>query len=227
MVPLTEAAREAARQTHGEVLTYHGELVEAVYSSSSGGHTADNDAVWDGRPVPYLRGVTDPYDAASPHAQWQTTLSRPRLLTALSDHYELPVEGFYLGERSRDGRVQTVQLVQGDRVVQEIPSNAFRLLINRNFGQNRLKSTLFDVRRTGDTYVFEGRGFGHGVGLNQHGALEMSRQGFGYHDILAFYFTDVTIEQRGEAMRQPLVTKVPTNTPDKPARTTSRRRAGW
>ena len=86
---LTDAATEAARQTQGEVLMYHGELVEAVYFSSSGGHTADNDAVWQGKPVPYLRGVSDPYDAASPHANWRVVVSRDRLLRALSTRYDL------------------------------------------------------------------------------------------------------------------------------------------
>jgi len=230
MIPLTDAAREAARQTEGEVLTYHGELVEAVYFSSSGGHTADNDAVWEGRPVPYLRGVSDPYDAASPQARWHTALPRRQLLDALSEQYDLDAEGFYIGERSRDGRVQTVQLIHGDGIAREIPSNGFRLLVNHRFGQNSLKSTLFDVRRTGNAYVFEGRGFGHGVGLNQHGALEMARQGFGYRDILAFYFTDVTVQQRGEATPQPFLKETPAaaaNATGKTPRNTPSRRVGW
>ena len=67
------------------MLTYQGELIEAVYFSSSGGHTADNDAVWNGKPLPYLRGVPDPYDDASAYAHWRTTVPRNRLLRALSE----------------------------------------------------------------------------------------------------------------------------------------------
>ena len=52
IIPL---ALEAARSTEGEVLTYRGRPIQAVYHSSSGGHTADNESVWAGAPVPYLR----------------------------------------------------------------------------------------------------------------------------------------------------------------------------
>ncbi len=226
--PVTPAAREAARLTQGEVLTYRGALVEAVYFSSSGGHTADNEAVWDGVPLPYLRGVPDPYDGASPHAAWRSTVPRGPLLRALSDAYGFDVEGFHLGARSRDGRVAAIKLLQGDRPRRTIGSNAFRLLVNRHFGTGSLRSTLFDARREGDRYVFTGRGFGHGVGMSQYGALEMSRRGHGYRDILAFYFTDVRVQRLGEASGQPWVTQAPARLPEqRPDASSKRRRVGW
>ena len=223
---LTNAATEATRQTQGEVLVYGGELVEAVYFSSSGGHTADNDAVWQGQPVPYLRGVADPYDAASPYSQWRTTVPRDRLLRALSRRYDFEVEGFYLGNRSRDGRVLSIELIHGNRTARVIPSNEFRLLVNRHFGVTELKSTLFDVRRQGDDYVFEGRGYGHGVGLNQHGALEMSRRGASYRDILTYYFTGVDVQPMDGALIQSFVRETPAS---KPAEKTTKKasRRGW
>lgn len=192
---LTDAAVEATIQTLGEVLTYQGQLVEAVYSSSSGGHTADNDAVWNGKPVPYLRGVPDPYDAASPHAQWHTTVPRSRLLRALSQRFGVAVDDVHISRRSRDGRAQTIELTQQGRTAQVIQSNAFRMLVNQNFGITSLKSTLFDIHKGDDHYVFEGRGFGHGVGMSQYGALGMSKQGFSYRDILAFYFTGTQVQR--------------------------------
>ena len=192
---LTDAAVEATIQTLGEVLTYRGQLVEAVYFSSSGGHTADNDAVWNGKPVPYLRGVPDPYDATSPHAQWRTTVPRNRLLRALSQHFGVAVDDVRISRRSRDGRAQTLDLLRQGRTAQVIPSNAFRMLVNQSFGIASLKSTLFDIQKGDDHYVFEGRGFGHGVGMSQYGALGMSKQGFSYHDILSFYFTGTQVQR--------------------------------
>lgn len=192
---LTDAAIEATIETLGEVLTYQGELIEAVYFSSSGGHTADNDAVWNGKPLPYLRGVPDPYDAASAYAQWRTTVPRNRLLRALSERYNMAVAGFHIDRRSRDGRVQTIALVQQNQTARVIRSNEFRLLVNQHFGITSLKSTLFDVQQRGEEYVFEGRGFGHGVGLSQYGALAMSKRGLSYHDILSFYFTGTLVQR--------------------------------
>jgi stage II sporulation protein D len=39
----------------------------------------------------------------------------------------------------------------------------------------------------------KGRGYGHGVGLSQEGAMNMSRQGYSYADIIKFYYTNVII----------------------------------
>lgn len=191
---ITPAARAAARATAGEVLTYDGQIIQAVYSASSGGHTASNEAVWrSDRMLPYLRGKRDPYDAASPHAQWTATVPRAPLLRALSRRYDRRVEGFYLGDRSADGRVTSIELLLADGTTHTVPSNEFRLFVNRTLPAVNLKSTLFDARRDGDRYVFDGHGFGHGVGLSQWGAHEMAQRGFGYRDILSFYYTDVAL----------------------------------
>lgn len=185
----TDAARTATRATEGEVLTYNGTLIEAVYSASSGGHTADNDAVWDANPLPYLRGKPDPYDHDSPYASWNSTVDRNRLLQLLSANYGFNCDGFLLGDRSRDGRVTTIELLRNGDTYRILPANEFRLLVNRHFGKETLRSTLFTAKRRGDTYLLEGSGFGHGVGLSQYGALALSKQGRSYPEILSFYFT--------------------------------------
>lgn len=189
---ITPTAREAARLTAGEILTYDGHPVEAVYFAASGGHTADNDAVWNTPPRPYLRGRPDPYDR-SPHATWQFVAPRKALLDALSEAFGFRVEGFLIEARSRDGRVQTITLLGNPE--RSVSGNDFRLAVLRRFGATSLKSTLFDARVRGNEYVFDGRGFGHGVGLSQWGAHEMARQGHTYRDILAFYYTNVTLQK--------------------------------
>lgn len=196
---LTETALEATRQTRGEVLTYGGDLIQAVYFASSGGHTADNEDVWKSEPLPYLRGKRDPYDGASPYTRWTARIPRDRWLDILSDEYDLPVNGFLIGDRSADGRVATIDLLQNNRPVRTIRANDFRLLANRHFGSNRIKSTFFDARREGGEYVFSGKGFGHGVGLSQWGAREMSRRGHTYREILDFYYTGVTLDHLDDA----------------------------
>ncbi|MEP0547981.1 MAG: SpoIID/LytB domain-containing protein [Rhodothermales bacterium] len=182
----TPAARRAAEATRGEVLTYAGGLVEAVYSSSSGGHTADNESIWDGPPLPYLRGRDDPFDRAAPDHRWRTEVERGRLLRALSSHFGTAVTGLEVGDRSREGRVRTFRLL-GSRP-RTVQANAVRLAINNALGSRLMRSTFVSVERRGDRYVFEGRGFGHGVGMSQYGAREQARQGYSYRDILAFYF---------------------------------------
>lgn len=227
---ISPSARAATQATRGEVLTHDGRIIQAVYSASSGGHTADNEDVWDAdRALPYLRGKRDPYDTSSPHARWRAEVPRNRLLQALSDHYALDVSGFRLGDRSDDGRVETIELLAADRRNRTVPSNAFRLFVNRAMPGVNLKSTLFDARRDGDRYIFEGRGFGHGVGLSQWGAHEMARRGFGYRDILSFYYTDVAITSLDEADAPPATPAPPiasTPAPEEDEQTTTRR-IGW
>lgn len=193
---VTPASRRAAKATEGEVLTHDGALIQAVYFSSSGGHTADNENVWNAkRPVPYLRGKKDPYDSQSPHHTWSTAVNRPALLRVLSRRHGQSVRGFMIGERSEDGRVKTITLLESGGGRHEMNANAFRLAVNQGVDDARLKSTWFDARRSGNQYVFNGHGFGHGVGLSQWGAHTMAGQGKSYRDILRFYYTDVSLDR--------------------------------
>ena len=189
---ITPTIREAVRLTQGEVLEHEGRLIEAVYFSSSGGHTADNETVWDSRPLPYLRGRKDPYGASSPHAEWTFRVSRARLLSALSSAFG-DVDGFVIGDRSKDGRVATVDLLDPSGGRRTVRSNEFRLVLLKQFGASSLRSTMFTARRAGDEYVFEGKGYGHGVGLNQWGAHELGTRNTPYQEILDFYYTDVNL----------------------------------
>ena len=189
---ITPTSLEATRSTQGQVLVHADSLIEAVYFSASGGHTANNEDVWDARPLPYLRGRPDPTGTSSPHQAWEATLNRDALLQALSRHTGTNVRGFVIGERSSEGRVRTIDLLTGTNR-RPMQANAFRLLANRHATGHGIKSTWFDARREGNRYVFTGRGFGHGVGLSQYGARGLSAQGYAYADILDYYFTDVQL----------------------------------
>jgi stage II sporulation protein D len=197
----TEISRQAVATTRGEVLTFRGELVNAVYHSTSGGHTADNESIWEGTPMPYLRGRPDPYDSASPLHRWSETVDRDRLLNVLSRHYGTAVTGISVGRTSPEGRVTTIRL-HGARERTE-QANRFRLLVNDLLGRQVLKSTFFELERRGNRYVFTGRGFGHGVGMSQYGAREQAQRGRSYREILGFYYTGVTLEVRESEFRLP------------------------
>jgi len=51
-----------------------------------------------------------------------------------------------------------------------------------------LKSTYFSVREEGGYVIINGRGFGHGVGMCQEGAMKMAAYNFNYEQITQFYF---------------------------------------
>lgn len=207
---ITDAARTAARETEGEVLTYDGAPIQAVYFSSSGGHTASNEHVWTGSsPIPYLRGKKDPYDRSSPKHRWTTEINRRALLEALSLHERTSVNGFVPGDRSPDGRLRTIDILLSDDTETEMDATTFRSIVNQEIDNATLKSTWFDARRDGARYVFEGRGHGHGVGLNQWGAHAMAEQGKTYREILKFYYTGARVQTLGELSSTPPLAEDP------------------
>jgi len=221
---ITDAARRAAEHTEEQIQIHNGSPIQAVYFSSSGGHTASNEYVWtNSDPLPYLRGKEDPYDRSSPKRRWTAQVNRRSLLQALSLHEGASVEGFLLGDRSPDGRLQDIEILFSDDTDTEIEADTFRSVVNREVDGATLKSTWFDARRNGSEYLFEGRGHGHGVGLNQWGAHAMAKQGNTYREILSFYYTGAHIQTLDElSSSPPLAEDPPTDVSD-----STSTRIGW
>lgn len=44
------------------------------------------------------------------------------------------------------------------------------------------------------SYVFDGKGWGHGLGMSQWGAKKMAEEGYNYKDILEYYYTRTKVE---------------------------------
>jgi len=208
--PRTTRAVEATR---GIVLLRDGGgLVDVRYSASCGGHTEDNDAIWGGDPDPSLRGraddgngemtkVTD-VDAfldEAPDSAWCGRVKTPgargkfrwtervsvsdlsaRVATEYPDVGR--VQSLVARQRGSSGRIE-ILAITGDRGAIEVTGD---LHIRRLLGG--LKSTLFEVKREGDAFVFHGAGFGHGVGMCQLGAIGMAEAGRSHDKILAHYY---------------------------------------
>ena len=82
----TEAAILAVKETHGQVLFYEGEVAQCYYYSTSSGHTAAAEDVWENaEAVPYLQAKETPYDTESPWYRWQTFLSLEDLTERVKD----------------------------------------------------------------------------------------------------------------------------------------------
>ena len=83
------AVRATGSSSTGYVVRSGGSVVRAYYSSSHGGRSENNEDVWGGTPLPYLRGVADPWSlrASNPRASWKLSPGGPTLAKAfgLSD----------------------------------------------------------------------------------------------------------------------------------------------
>ena len=99
----------AVRRTDGEVVVEGGTTIQAFYMSSSGGYTENNENVWGGSPISYLRGVCDPgdYTTSNPNAVWQETFSPSQVTQDLGLGIGT-VTGFSNIDRGVSGRIMSV-----------------------------------------------------------------------------------------------------------------------
>jgi len=199
-----ERFRAAAQASAGEVLRFGGELARTYYTGSCGGHTQAAGNVWPEEAAPYLPARPDPYcSAAAANLTWSTRLPAAQLEAALrGDRAADPggrIRRLAVAARDSSGRVRQLQIAGSS--VRSVNGNYFRFLVGRRLGWEKLKSTAFEVRREGGDFVFEGRGFGHGVGLCQQGAARMGEAGFDYRRILAQYFPGAKLGSEGRKQK--------------------------
>jgi stage II sporulation protein D (peptidoglycan lytic transglycosylase) len=190
------AARAAVARTTGTVLVFDGRPAEALFHADCGGYTAAADTVWGGPPAPYLLARPDQVPASA-HRSWQFTVPAARLREAFnvdpSSDVGRRLDDVRVAARDASGRATSVEL-RGERT-HITRGEQLRTLINRAFGDKALQSTRLRITHQGDSFTFDGTGFGHGVGLCQVGAMARARRGETLNTILTHYFAGVRIVQ--------------------------------
>lgn len=188
------ASNAAIKATRGEVLTYGGKPIEALFHTDSGGMTENSEDVW-GSHVPYLRAAKDTPAKTMP---WTKTISRADLERKLAAKghdigkvRSVALSPLAIGRAAKDrtasGRVKTMT-VKGTKGTATLSGTTWRSLLG-------LKSTLFDAKLAKDMVTFTGYGFGHGLGISQWGAERMAAKDKSYADILHHYYTGITLQQ--------------------------------
>ena len=140
----------AVRDTNGQIVTYQGDPIQALYSSSSGGHTENNEHVWGGTPLPYLRGVNDAADAvsANPNHRWSPVeMSFQDFSTKVESKYPTvgDLQDVKVTLRGVSGRVSALSggglKLIGSKSTVQTSGWDFRT----KFGSDILKDTLFYI----------------------------------------------------------------------------------
>ena len=173
----------AVSQTKGEIVTFDGKPIEAFYHSTCGGKTESPEEVF-GKSYPYLRSVESPC-YLSPYCRWKREIPREEIERGLNI---IGIKEISIKSYTSTGRVKQVSIRTPSGTV---AVNATDL--RKALGWSRLPSTKFNLWSEGDSFLFRGSGYGHGVGLCQWGALQMARDGKSYRDILSFYYPGTTI----------------------------------
>lgn len=184
-------ARRAVTETAGEVLAYNGAVIQAFYHSSCGGKTEAAENVW-GASLPYLKGVDCQYCLTSASSAWEQRLTlreiEERLKTA--GYRVAGVTDIRGGVRNNRGRLKNV-VVASARGEIAVAGDQFRKAI----GYGVIKSTNFTVKVANEEAFFSGLGNGHGVGLCQWGAKQRALDGFGYAEILSYYYPGAELKK--------------------------------
>jgi stage II sporulation protein D len=176
-------ARQAARDTEGEVLTWGAAPIAAYFSASCGGTSESAEVAFHLTPgsTPYIRGGEPDGD----EQPWTKRIPLADLSAALrkAGRIQAEVKGVRVSSRTSSGRAQTMAL-QTAGGLRTLPAVELRQIV----GYRELPSLLFEVAQDGKDAVFRGKGSGHGAGLCQWGAHDRALKGEGYRAILAHYY---------------------------------------
>jgi stage II sporulation protein D len=191
------AASAAVRRTAGAALWFDGAPARPVFHADCGGHTSSAAAVWGGAAPAYLTAEPDGGPARGAHAAWTFETTVSALRAALNADARTAIgarlDRVEIGGRDAAGRAEQIVL-RGSRAF-VVRGEVFRDAVTRALGGKSLRSTLFSVKRTGDRFVFSGKGFGHGVGLCQAGAMARLRAGASPQEVLRFYFPGTSLRK--------------------------------
>ena len=182
---------KAIKETKGEVITYNGRVIDALFHSYSGGYTASAKEVY-GNDIEYLKPVEDKYSKGVPISvlTWTYVISKSQLEKELCF---IPFD--YDIEYTESNRVKYIVLYNEDRSLEKKYTGAeFR----RKYSTSKIKSTAYNINiENGDIKVV-GSGYGHGVGFSQWSSKTMAEdEKMSYKDIINFFYTGVKVEKRG------------------------------
>ena len=174
--------RTAVNQTIDEYLEYDGEIIDALFFSTSNGYTEDASVVFN-LELPYLKSVESKWDAQTSSVfNSQKTMSLQEFYEKLGLEYKSELS-FNVLERSDTNRIIKLEI------------NGNMLNATDVYNKLGLRSTDFNLTQVGTNVVIDTKGYGHGVGMSQYGALGMAKEGYNYMQILEHYYSGAEIKK--------------------------------
>ncbi len=193
-------------ETRGLILTYNDKPAVTFYHSTCGGYTEDAKNVFPNMDLPYLVTVKDgdePYCSVSPKFTWtenfpENTFVQRFVAAGYLDNSDYSVAGFSINSKFDSGRINELEVdfsaSNGKNKPVKIYGNNIRYVIKTASGNSILESNNFSIKKNGATITINGKGYGHGVGLCQWGALEQSKEGRNFEEILSLYYPGTKVE---------------------------------
>ena len=174
--------RTAVNETIDEYLEYDGEIIDALFFSTSNGYTEDASVVFN-LELPYLKSVESKWDAQTSSVfNSQKTMSLQEFYEKLELEYKSELS-FNVLERSDTNRIIKLEI------------NGNMLNATEVYNKLGLRSTDFNLTQVGTNVVIDTKGYGHGVGMIQYGALVMAKERYNYMQILEYYYSGAEIKK--------------------------------
>jgi len=174
--------KSAVNETSMEYLEYDGEIIDAMFFSTSNGYTEDSGVVFSNS-LPYLKSVKSDWDQEVASAfNFNTSMSLQEFYERLDMKYSdiLKVE---ILERSTSNRIIKLKI------------NDVELLGKDIYKKLSLRSLDFVLTQVGSNVNIETKGYGHGVGMSQYGAHGMAKEGYSYKEILSHYYVNTNLSK--------------------------------
>ena len=157
-------------------------IITAAFFSNCGGQTMNSEDVWS-KSVSSLRSVNDTFCLHKTNAVWEKKIPKDLWLDYIQTKYGFPVKD----------SIMVKKVLHFDQPRRQVYLLNDKYFIPLKFVREdmKLKSTFFTIKEEGDNVVFSGKGFGHGVGLCQEGAMHMAEKGYSYTKIINYYYTNI------------------------------------
>ena len=189
----------AVNATEGEILTYEGQVARTYYHSTCGGRTASAGEVW-GEEIPYLQSVECRWDTDAPRYEATVEVALADLPYLLGDGVS-PCIAVPQGETA--SVVPTVAAAAPSGRIATVEYGGLNIKGTEFHRALGLNSACFDFAVNGNQLQIHTLGYGHGVGLCQHGANGMAREGANYKKILSYYYPGTKIDKIGRFLLTP------------------------
>ena len=172
--------RTAVNETLDEYLEHNDKVVDALFFSTSNGYTEDSQNIFN-FDCEYLKSVESPWDKSVSSAY----LTKKRInLTEFYKKINIPYNknlNIEILKRSSTNRILLLKI------------NNVEFKGTDLYNKLSLRSTDFEIKLLGDEVEITTKGYGHGVGMSQYGALGMAKEGYSYEEILKHYYKDTEI----------------------------------
>jgi len=173
--------KTAVLETYNEYLEYDGEVVEAMFFSTSVGKTENSEEVFTSA-KPYLRSVDSSWDEISPAYEVNYSFTLNEFYNKLNLKYNETIS-LEVIETTSTGRIKQIK-------INGVSFKGGTVVTNLN-----LKSNHFTIIQDGNTVKITTKGYGHGVGMSQYGAQAMALKGYTYEEILSHYYQGTKIKK--------------------------------